>query len=64
MRKPKNICVLKARITYLSRSTQNTVRGEGGSAHRAPPATTDKNKSTKTCSAWGGKVAELSEDKG
>ena len=36
----------------------------GGSAHRAPPAAKDENKSTKTRSAWGGKVADLSKEKG
>ena len=30
----------------------------------APLATTDENKSTRTCSAWGGKVADLSKEKG
>ena len=29
-----------------------------------PLATTDENKSTKTLSAWGGKVADLSKEKG
>ena len=29
-----------------------------------PPATTDKNKSTQTLSAWGGKMANLSKEKG
>ena len=29
-----------------------------------PPAATDENKSTKTWSAWGGKVADLSKEKG
>ena len=29
-----------------------------------PPATTDENKSTKTCSAWWGNVAYLSKEKG
>ena len=37
----------------------------GGSAHRSlPPAATNDNKSTKTWSAWGGKVADLSKEKG
>ena len=36
----------------------------GGSTHRASPATKDENKSTKTWSAWGGKVADLSKEKG
>ena len=36
----------------------------GGSAHRVPPSTMDENKSTKTSSAWGGKVADLSREKG
>ena len=31
---------------------------------RALPATRDENKSTKTWSAWGGKVADLSKEKG
>ena len=35
-----------------------------GSAHRVPLAATDENKSTKTPSAWGGKVASLSKGKG
>ena len=37
-----------------------------GSAHRVPPppAATDENQSTKTRSAWGGKVADLSKEKG
>ena len=43
--------------------------GVGGSAHGhptfpPPPATTDENKSTKTLSAWGGNVVDLSEEKG
>ena len=29
-----------------------------------PPTATDENKSTKTGSAWGGKVADLSKEKG
>ena len=29
-----------------------------------PPSTMDENKSTKTWSAWGGKVADLSKEKG
>ena len=39
----------------------------GGSARRAPPTpptAMDENKSTKTWSAWGGKVADLSKEKG
>ena len=37
----------------------------GSSTHRAcPPSAMDKNKSTKTWSAWGGKVANLSKEKG
>ena len=32
--------------------------------HPHPLATTDENKSTKTWSAWGGKVADLSKEKG
>ena len=36
----------------------------GGSTHRAPLVATDENKSTKTGSAWGGKVADLSKEKG
>ena len=36
----------------------------GGSTHRAPLSTMDENKSTKTGSAWGGKVADLSKKKG
>ena len=36
----------------------------GGSTRRAPLATMDENKSTKTCSVSGGKVADLSKDKG
>ena len=35
----------------------------GGSARRAPLAATDENKSTKTRSAEGGKVADLSKEK-
>ena len=35
----------------------------GGSARRAPLAATDENKSTKTRSAWGEKVAYLSKEK-
>ena len=35
----------------------------GGSAGRAPPSTTDENKTTKTWSAWGGEVANLSKEK-
>ena len=31
---------------------------------QSPPSAVDKNKSTKTWSAWGGKVAELSKEKG
>ena len=36
--------------------------GGTGSAHRAP-AIMDENKSTKTQSAWGGKLADLSKEK-
>ena len=39
----------------------------GGSAcspSTPSPATTDENKSTKTWSAWGGKVTNLSKEKG
>ena len=36
----------------------------GDSDRRGPPATTDENKSTKTRSAWGGKVAHISKEKG
>ena len=37
----------------------------GGSAHRSlPPAATNDNKSTKTSSAWGGKVADFSKENG
>ena len=36
----------------------------GGSACRAPLAATDENKPTKTWSAWEGKVADLSKEKG
>ena len=39
----------------------------GGSAHRVhppPPAAMDENQSTKTWSAWGGEVADLSKEKG
>ena len=41
----------------------------GGSTHRAPPlppppATKDETKSTKTESAWEGKVTDLSKEKG
>ena len=36
---------------------------EGGSAHRARPSTMGENKSTET-SAWGGKMADLSKEKG
>ena len=35
-----------------------------GSAHRAPLAAMNKNKPTKTGSAWGGKMADLSKEKG
>ena len=31
---------------------------------QSPPSAVDKNKSTKTWSAWGGKVAELSKERG
>ena len=31
---------------------------------QSPPSTMDENKSTKTGSAWGGKVAHLSKEKG
>ena len=36
----------------------------GGLHQQGPPAATDENKSTKTRSAWGGKVADLSKEKG
>ena len=36
----------------------------GGSPPSGPPPATDENKSTKTRSAWGGKVADLSKEKG
>ena len=36
----------------------------GGSARRAPPSTTEENKSAKTWSAWGGEMADLSKEKG
>ena len=36
----------------------------GGSFTAEPPSTTDENKSTKTYSAWGGEVADLSKEKG
>ena len=37
----------------------------GGLRLQGPPrSTTDENKSTKTGSAWGGKVAHLSKEKG
>ena len=36
----------------------------GGTACRAPPSAANENKSTKTRSAWGGKVADLSKEKG
>ena len=35
-----------------------------GSARRAPLAAMNKNKPTKTGSAWGGKMADLSKEKG
>ena len=31
---------------------------------QSPPSAMDESKSTKTCSAWGGKVAELSKERG
>ena len=36
----------------------------GGVHPQGHPATMDENKSTKTWSAWGGKVADLSKEKG
>ena len=36
----------------------------GGICPQSPPSTADENKSTKTLSAWGGKVADLSKEKG
>ena len=36
----------------------------GGLHPQGPPPATDENKSTKTRSAWGGKVADLSKEKG
>ena len=36
----------------------------GGLRPQGPLAYTDENKSTKTWSAWGGKVADLSKEKG
>ena len=36
----------------------------GGLCPQSPPSATDQNKSTKTRSAWGGKVANLSKEKG
>ena len=36
----------------------------GSFAHKAPRSTENENKSTKTGSAWGGKVAHLSKEKG
>ena len=35
-----------------------------GDLYLSPLSTIDKNKSTKTRSAWGGKVADLSKEKG
>ena len=36
----------------------------GGLHQQGPPAATDENKSTKTRSAWGGKVVDISKEKG
>ena len=38
--------------------------GCGGALPQSPPSATDEDKSTKTGSAWGGKVAGLSKEKG
>ena len=36
----------------------------GGACPQSPSSATDENKSTKTWSSWGGKVADLSKEKG
>ena len=48
--------------SYISLSLNGC--GGGSSTRRGPPATTDESKSTKTWSAWQGKVANLSKEKG
>ena len=48
--------------TLLITNTQAI--GEGAPPAGCPPSTTDENKSTRTSPAWGGKVADLSKEKG
>ena len=62
------------RLSLRSSQDEDDTEGTGpclgphlwsGSAHRAlPPSPTDENKSTRTSPAWGGKVADLSKEKG
>ena len=65
------LVILFWEISYLSSPSRLclgrlilTCGGWGRPMGRAPPSTTDENKSTKTWSAWGRKVANLSKEKG
>ena len=53
-------------VRWLSWRNRATVFsfGCGGALPQSPPSATDEDKSTKTGSAWGGKVAGLSKEKG
>ena len=51
-------------LYFVSKLIKMILWGAGGSAHRALPSATDENKSNKTRSAWAGKVADLSKEKG
>ena len=59
-----NLCAQKQQPVIRTQILDIWRTGVEGSTCRAPLSTTDENKSTKTWSAWGGKVADLSKKKG